>query len=30
MVDALVKKYPWMAKFKRDWAAKVFLSLYIN
>ena len=30
IVNALVKRYPWMAKFKRSWAAEVFLSLYIN
>ena len=30
MVNALVKKYLQMAKFKCSWAAKVFLSLYIN
>ena len=30
IVNALVKKYPWMAKFKHSWAAKVFLSLHIN
>jgi hypothetical protein len=30
MVDALVEKYPWMAKFERSWAAEVFLSLHIN
>ena len=30
MVDALVKRYPWMAKFERSWAAEVFLSLHIN
>jgi len=30
MVDALVEKYPWMAKFECSWAAEVFLSLHIN
>ena len=30
MVNALVEKYPQIAKFKHSWAAKVFLSLYIN
>ena len=30
MVDALVEKYLQITKFKRSWAAKVFLSLYIN
>ena len=30
IVDTLVEKYLWMAKFECNQAAEVFLSLYIN